>query len=169
MKNHIFKKRIFGIALSLALFIGFASGTTAVVHAESVEKTIAGFDTSVISNPEAQENYSSDWKGSYVYFGTYDGNPMKYRVLDNNTSLFGGTTMLLDCDGILYTVAFDKYTGGTNVWNTCQLRSDLNSTFLENSFSNSNPIRNLYPDSAIIDFTLSFAGVNTAGFLFRPK
>lgn len=70
-----------------------------------------------------------------MYFGTYDGNPMKYRVLDNNTSLFGGTTMLLDCDEILYTIAFDKYDGGTNVWNTCQLRSELNSTFLENSFS----------------------------------
>ncbi|MFW5676333.1 MAG: YDG domain-containing protein, partial [Acetivibrio ethanolgignens] len=138
MKNTTLKKRVSGIALSFVLFIGFASGTATAVHAEPVEKTIAGFDTSVISNPEAPEapeEYRNNWKGSYVYFGTYNGEPVKYRVLDNSTSDFGGTTMLLDCDNILYPVAFDKYDGGTNLWGTCQLRSELNSTFLENSFS----------------------------------
>ena len=135
MKNHSFKKRGLGIALSFVLFIGFAFGTISVVHAGSGEKTIAGFGTSIISNPEAPKDQDSNWVGSYVYFGTYNGSPMKYRVLDNNTGVFGGTTMLLDCDSILYAVGFDKYDGGSNVWNTCQLRSELNSTFLANSFS----------------------------------
>ena len=135
MKNHSFKKRGLGIALSFVLFIGFAFGTISVVHAGSGEKTIAGFGTSIISNPEAPKDQDSNWVGSYVYFGTYNGSPMKYRVLDNNTGVFGGTTMLLDCDSILYAVGFDKYDGGSNVWNTCQLRSELNSTFLESSFS----------------------------------
>lgn len=135
MKNKIFKKRALGIVLSFVLLIGFAFGTISVIHAEPVEKTIAGFDTSVISNPVAPVDKDSNWRGSYVYFGTYNGNPMKYRVLANRTSDFGGTTMLLDCDHILYQVGFDKYNGGTNVWNTCQLKSELNSTFLNSNFS----------------------------------
>ena len=135
MKNKTLKKRAWGIVLSVVLLIGFAFGTISVIHAEPVEKTIAGFDTSVISNPEAPKDMDSNWKGSYVYFGTYNGNPMKYRVLANRTSNFGGTTMLLDCDNILYQVGFDKYDGGTNVWDTCQLKSELNNTFLNSNFS----------------------------------
>lgn len=151
MKNKILKKRAWGILLSVVLLIGFAFGTISVIHAEPVEKTIAGFDTSVISNPVAPKDMKSDWKGSYVYFGTYNGNPMKYRVLDNSTSDFGGTTMLLDCNSILYQVGFDKYNGGTNAWNTCQLKSELNSTFLNSNFSE-------MEQSAIAKSTKAFPG-----------
>lgn len=53
--------------------------------------------------------------GKYVYFGTYDtdgdgkAEPVKYRVLDSNTTVFGGTTMLLDCDSVLWAASNTNY------------------------------------------------------------
>ena len=60
--------------------------------------TVAGVCTDVIAGPNLG---AGGW--SYVYFGDYNGSPVKYRVLANKTSDFGGTTMLLDCDNLLYT------------------------------------------------------------------
>ena len=112
-------------------------GNTATVQAAGGDKTIAGLGTGIIANPTAPTASTDTWKGSYVYFGTYDGNPVKYRVLDNNTSVFGGTTMLLDCDSILWagsdpSSAFDD---DSNDWANSNIRTYLNKTFLTSNFS----------------------------------
>ena len=112
-------------------------GNTATVQAAGGDKTIAGLGTGIIANPTAPTVSTDTWKGSYVYFGTYDGNPVKYRVLDNNTSVFGGTTMLLDCDSILWagsdpSSAFDD---NSNDWANSNIRTYLNKTFLTSNFS----------------------------------
>ena len=45
------------------------------------------------------------WKGSFVYYGKYEGTPVKYRVLAHHNCDFTHDweeAMLLDCDEILY-------------------------------------------------------------------
>ena len=80
---------------------------------DATQKSI-GLGTSIIANPTVPTNKTDAWTGSYVYFGTNGYNDdntlksVKYRVLDNNTTVFGGTTMLLDCDSVLETYKFDN-------------------------------------------------------------
>lgn len=106
-------------------------------------KTVVGLGTSGIADPETPTGDSDAWKGSYVYFGTYDtdgdstAEPVKYRVLDSNTTVYGGTTMLLDCDSVLWagsdpSSAFDAT---SNVWADSDIRTYLNGTFLTGNFS----------------------------------
>lgn len=104
---------------------------------ESTEKTIAGLGTSVIANPQEPKSTTDNWQGSYVYFGNYEHNPIKYRVLTGSTTDFGGTTMLLDCDSILCSSVFDDSIDGTysNIWKSSSIKSYLNSTFFTSCFS----------------------------------
>ena len=143
MKKRKLLKRGLASLLAAVLAVGMLpmmSGNMATVKAADGYKTIAGLGTYKISNPTEPENATDAWQGSYVYFGTYGGNPVKYRVLDNNTSVFGGTTMLLDCDSILWagtngdnqSSAFDD---DSNVWANSNIRTYLNGTFLTNNFS----------------------------------
>ena len=99
-----------------------------------------------IIDPAVPGSTSDAWKGCYVYFGKYDtdgdgiAEPIKYRVLDSETSVFGGTTMLLDCDSILWagtngdnqSSAFDD---DSNVWANSNIKTYLNGTFLTSNFS----------------------------------
>ena len=100
-------------------------------------KNVAGLGTSAIKAPKTPENYSDFWTGSYVWFGKYNGTPVKYRVLTPKTTIYGGTTMLLDCDSILYTAPFDTdavaNTGAQkpNEWAYSDVKAGLNgSAFL---------------------------------------
>ena len=56
--------------------------------------------TSGIAAPSSDAGNTA-WTGSYVYFGQYNGNVMKYRVLTPRTTAYGGATMLLDYDSTL--------------------------------------------------------------------
>ena len=143
MKKRKLLKRGLASLLAAVLAVGLLpmmSGNMATVKAAEGDKTIAGLGTGVIANPTAPTTSTYAWQGSYVYFGTYGGNPVKYRVLDNNTSVFGGTTMLLDCDSILLagtngdnqSSAFD---GDSNTWADSDIRTYLNGTFLTSNFS----------------------------------
>ena len=88
-----------------------------VVLTYSYEKN-SGLGTDAILNPAAPGNFSdtNTWTGSYVYFGSYkaenqtDAAPVKYRVLDNHAVKFGGHTMLLDGDTVLFKSAFNPKT-----------------------------------------------------------
>ena len=96
----------------------FKSGTYAQTEPETpgedATKKSIGLGTSIIANPTVPTSKTDAWKGSYVYFGTNGYNDdntlksVKYRVLDNNTTVFGVTTMLLDCDSVLETYKFDN-------------------------------------------------------------
>ncbi len=96
----------------------------------STTKTIAGLGTSVMKDPTAPTSDSDAWKGSYVYYGNYDSSPVKYRVLDANTTDYSadGTTqtMLLDCDSILYYKAFDSGFYINNEWEDSSIYTSLN-------------------------------------------
>ncbi len=59
-----------------------------------------------INNPDEPADQNPKWSGSYVYFGVYDGKPVKFRVLDTMTQEYNADgdnstyTMLLDCDNV---------------------------------------------------------------------
>ena len=92
--------------------------------------------TNGIGDPTVPSSVNDAWKGSYVYFGTYSGNPVKYRVLDSETTVFGGRTMLLDCDRVLEEGRFGDDTNDiTNDWANSDIRTYLNGTFLQDNFS----------------------------------
>ena len=160
MKKGKLLKRGLASLLAAVLAVGLQPmmpGNMSTVKAADGDKKIAGLGTSVIANP-TEATTADEWQGSYVYFGTYDGNPVKYRVLDNNTSVFGGTTMLLDCDSILWagnapSSAFDA---NNNIWPDSSIRTYLNETFLTSSF---------FPaeQSAIAKSTKSTAYIGTVG------
>lgn len=94
------------------------------------------FGTKGIIDPAVPNSASDAWKGCYVYYGNYNGSPVKYRVLDASTTDFSadGTTqtMLLDCDSNLYYMPFDS--DGTaneagkkaNDWSISDVKSSLN-------------------------------------------
>ncbi len=93
-------KKLLCLLLCTVMIAGLLPGTMSLARAEG--KTITGLGTGAITNPAG----SGSW--SYVYFGKYNGNPVKYRVLSKNTNGFGGTTMLLDCKILALTYADDS-------------------------------------------------------------
>ncbi len=161
----------------MAISVAFAMCLTPILPKEnkvskattSQDKTISGLGSNGIGSPvpgylydfnisdvNQRTEHNNPWSGSYVYYGMYDGNPVKYRVLDPRTNRFSGTntnqnTMLLDCDKVLTNQAFNSNyspssspgpTGSPgastptvyNKWATSTIRTFLNnSNFYENS------------------------------------
>ncbi|MBR5938519.1 MAG: hypothetical protein IKZ90_09700 [Clostridiales bacterium] len=129
--------RIASLTLAIAVSIPMASftGTKGTLRAadkegKNTENTHLG--TSGISSPKLPESDTAPWKGDYLWYGNYNNSPVKYRVLAPETSDFGGDTMLLDSDLVLFDMKFsEKY----NAWSNSSLRTYLNGTFYQESFS----------------------------------
>lgn len=113
-KNIVLKGAVLSICLSVALALIPQNG--GVAYASSIEKNTDS--TLLCTDGIASPDYTTDsWgepesgKGnwSYVYYGKYSDNSVKYRVLAPKTTDFnknandGTTTMLLDCDNELFT------------------------------------------------------------------
>ena len=113
-----------------------------VVQAEETYKKTqenTSIGTSGIENPH-YENYNNGseviptGKFDYVYYGKYNGKPVKYRVLDTASDEFGveGGSMFLDCDVSLFDAQFDEDgipnqgAASTNEWEYSDLRKSLN-------------------------------------------
>ena len=79
--------------------------------------------TSGIASPVPPSDEDDPWSGSYVYFGNYDGNPIRFRVLAPQTSVYGGSTMFLDSDEILFESTYYS------------AEDALNGSFLTDSFT----------------------------------
>ncbi|MGN0142633.1 MAG: DUF6273 domain-containing protein, partial [Roseburia sp.] len=88
-----------------------------------------GLGISIIAEPTAPQDATDEWTGSFVYFGTYNGTPVKYRVLDRNTTDFGNSTMLLDCDSVLWQDSDlnNPLEDSSNVWTNSYVKKYLNS------------------------------------------
>lgn len=166
--------------LVAALLVGLLpiAGTPNTVQAETGEttetttaKTIAGLGTGVIADPTAPSVYTDAWKGSYVYFGNYDSSPVKYRVLDANTTRFSkadddgnkAETMLLDSDKILYDQEFDNdgkanegYTKA-NDWAGSDVKNSLNGT----DFLNKDGVFTTVEKGAIAQSTIAAHALTT--------
>ncbi|MBQ5310766.1 MAG: InlB B-repeat-containing protein, partial [Oscillospiraceae bacterium] len=122
-------KKRFGIAVSIAMLFPLIPNIGLTAHADEI-KTVAGVGTNAIGNPS-----SSGGGWSYVYYGEYNGSPVKYRVLDKNSADFGGSTLLLDCDTIIIDKAFDDSNDKNNVWGENSLSTWLNNDYITDSFT----------------------------------
>lgn len=112
MKKDFFKRGT-ALALSAAMAISLlpAISPLSKVDAATTEtgKTILGIGVSEIGNPYGSHNgdklsTTDSWKGSYVYYGKYDGEPIKYRVLDTESRYSfstGASSMLLQTDKVV--------------------------------------------------------------------
>lgn len=136
------------------------------------------FGTKGIITPAMPNHPREAWKGCYVYFGNYNSSPVKYRVLDANTTQYSadGTTqtMLLDCDSILYTAAFDGESPYSSTWKNSPINNGLNGdSFLEKSGAFTSVEKNAIATSTVGQHALttdSETGVNvTQGILNNFK
>ena len=113
------------------------TGTDTLMAAGTKDGSNTCLGISGIAAPEAPASEVSAWSGSYVYFGNFEGNPMRFRVLAPSTTAYGGTTMFLDCDSALFEAQFDVDDGDNPqaTWATCSLREYLNTYFLDDCFT----------------------------------
>ncbi len=99
------------------------------------------YGTAGMAEPKAPVNVrNSEWSGSYVYFGNWQGKqPIKFRVLDPHSNEFRGydyandkwagkDTLFLDCDSILMNTYFNPYVTWKNDWYDSYLRGYINQT-----------------------------------------
>lgn len=116
-------------AMAVAIIPKFTgAGTVFAAGSKNGENTCLG--TSGIAAPAVPTSADSAWSGSYVYFGSYDGNPIKFRVLAPSTTAYGGSTLFLDSDKTLFTGYFDKTDPLSNTWNGSDIQGVLNGSFL---------------------------------------
>ncbi|MBR6257734.1 MAG: InlB B-repeat-containing protein, partial [Lachnospiraceae bacterium] len=118
-------KRFLSMLLTLSLCVGEFSFTGIRASAEG-EKTITGLGTGAITDPVIPEaETDAAWSGSFVYYGKYKGQPVKYRVLDKASGDFGvsGRSLFLDCDSVLEAKRFDDH---SKIWTDSEVRSWLN-------------------------------------------
>ena len=128
--KHTWKKTT-AFIMAMALVAGFAPvnvGTGGLCiranakgeFTKTAENTTLG--TTGIEAPKSGSK-NADWTGNYVYYGNYNGAPVKYRVLAPSTTDFGGTTMLLDCDAVLIKMHFHS---SSNAWSSSDVKAWLN-------------------------------------------
>ena len=138
----------FGKSANIEVLVGEAKDYapyTINIQVTVADKTIAGLGTGIISNPNPPANDESHWSGSYVYYGKYNEEDVRYRVLDRRTNKFSSqsdsnrNTMLMDCDIALYEGDFANL-GASNPceWEFSDVRRQLNGDALltkEGSFT----------------------------------
>ncbi len=109
------------------------------VSAAERDKQMVGLGTGAIEDPDAVNG--AGW--SYVYYGNYNGSPVKYRVLSKSSTEFGDDskpTLLLDCDTVLKTMRYRDNVAGsynsrknTNNWANSDIRAWLNGNDFKNN------------------------------------
>lgn len=91
-----------------------------------------GLGITRISNPVPGSTADVPWSGSYVYFGSYDGRPIKFRVLAKDATVYTSEKALfLDSDESLFVDYFDHTEPYSGSWMDSDLRAVLNGPFLE--------------------------------------
>ena len=90
------KKKALGILLALCAALSLAPMTALAADGSTVTAVKSvGLGTSMLPNPEVPKDVDTAWKGSYVYYGIYKGEPIKFRMLSRRTTDLGSETMLL--------------------------------------------------------------------------
>ena len=122
----------FLLFLFLSLFIAAQAFIILPERAVSAQSDDVMLGTGNICNPEPGKSENTDpgyfcilpnimgsaenpipgaWIGCYVYYGSNDGSPIRYRVLSNNETAFGGNTMLLNSLTVVAQKVFDCVSG----------------------------------------------------------
>ena len=80
-----------------------------------------------IVNPDEPEGKQSGWSGSKVYYGSYNGSPIRFRVLDAVTYDYnsdGLPTMFLDADTLVGGKQFSS--SGAYTWSASEVKVWMN-------------------------------------------
>lgn len=119
-------------AIMILVFIPKVMGEgTASIAAEEKSQDNTWLGTAGLSDPETPADKDTPWSGTYVYFGTYDGNPIKFRVLARDSTAYTSEkTLFLDSDKSLFEECFDNAEPYSNSWNGSTLQKTLNGPFL---------------------------------------
>ena len=96
------------------------------------DKDNTGLGTSRITDPVPGSDPDVPWSGSYVYFGTCDGRPIRFRVLaKDSTAYTSAKALFLDSDESLFVDRFDHTEPYTGSWKDSDIRAVLNGPFLD--------------------------------------
>ncbi len=137
------KKSLLFLTILILIVAGFA------VTSYAEDKTVTGLGTGAIGNPDSTNG--GGW--SYVWYGKYGGNPVRYRVLDKAATEFGGNTLLLDCDEILIKMKHSNESTDYS-WANSLINAWLNGNdFYKNTDVFSEPERNAITASIKSDFS----------------
>ena len=116
--------------LMLLLLFLLLTAITAAAGEKTQDNTWLG--TSGLSNPDAPPDKDAPWSGSNVYFGTYDGTPIKFRVLAKDSSAYtSDKALFLDSDESLFIDCFDNTEPYSGSWKNSDIRAVLNGPFLD--------------------------------------
>lgn len=141
-------KGIIAFALALVMAMSPIPGTDFVLSAYAgSNKTITGLCTGAIGNPNTIR--TNGWTGSYVYYGCYDNNPMKYRVLDTAATEFNANSMLLDYNSGFETIR--RFDDDSNEWANSEIKVWLNGS----DFYNNTAVFSAMEKNAIVNSTKS--------------
>ena len=133
MKSRLKMPKVLASVLTATITLGvvpnlFSSKLVLADTTKNQDNTCLG--TSKIASPVAPDNKGSAWSGSYVYYGMYKDNPIKFRVLAPSTTAYGGSTLFIDSDKALFSAYFDYTSPNLNAWNGSDIQGVLNGSFL---------------------------------------
>ncbi|MBO4926834.1 MAG: hypothetical protein J5379_01095 [Clostridiales bacterium] len=112
-------------AVMSAALVPHIAGAPKVAAAWSKNKDNTALRTSKMADPDQNVGFG-EWSGSYVYYGKYNNEPIKFRVLDSYTAEYGGRKMILDCDTVLFKACYDDDPQKTVTWDTSVIKTQLN-------------------------------------------
>ncbi len=143
MKRNNVAKRLLAAALSAVMSVTLLpfGGNGTQVEAAATKK-VASLNTDAIGFPVAPQEGDTGWKGSYVWYGKYNGKPVKYRVLQPYSFDYGSKAMFLDCDTILFMDKYDEdgepanASTTANGWDYSELRGKLNGAYFLDDLNN---------------------------------
>ncbi len=119
------KKRLLSLLLALVLCIGLLPAAVSAAVAEQ-----SAIQSNFLS---ATKTYSTEDGYHYVYFGQWNGKPIKWRVLTHPESYSDPGALLL-ADEVVDTLAFGK-SDDDYLWASSQAKEWCNDTFYNGAFS----------------------------------
>ena len=111
--------------LSLPLISMLGGVRTSKVLAADKNENNTQLGVTQIVEPVKPTDFTDPWKGSYVYYGKYDGEPIMFRVLDTDAKDFGEESLFLDSDKILFEAKYNNAHRDTP-WGESDLHASLN-------------------------------------------
>ncbi len=134
-------KSIFTTILAIAVFVTMCAPSFMLISAKKADaKTTKSINIGTDNIPQKSGKWTFD--DSYLYYGSYGGYAIRYRILSND-----GQKMLMDSDMVLYMTVFDKNNGidyskstvrdeikdGTKFFSTNELKNIASTTLAANS------------------------------------
>ena len=137
MRRKSVVRRLLAVILSVTMALAMVpltgvSGSAQASSDTEWTKTVASLGTSIIKAPDAPADDDTAWAGSYVWYGRYDGEPLRYRVLNPRTTKYTGAgkyTLFLDCDSVLYDALYvenDTYEEEPGIWPESVVKAGVN-------------------------------------------